>query len=97
MNRRSTFLGILATLLIVGAFAAAGLALVRRASAPVPGLIGGRQQVGVVPIEGIIGLDIEAKKIVEQLGDFKDNPSVKAIVVRIASPGGSVGPSQEIY
>jgi len=97
MKRRSTFLAILATLLIVGAFAAAGLALVRRAASPMPRLMVGREKVGVVPLKGIIGLDVEADKIVEQLENFKDNPSVKAIVVRISSPGGSVGPSQEIY
>ncbi|MFQ5458060.1 MAG: signal peptide peptidase SppA [Myxococcota bacterium] len=97
MRRRSTFLGILATLLIVGAFAAAGMALVRRASAPVSSLLVTRHKVGVVPIQGIIGADVESDKIVEQLEAFKDNPSVKAIVVRITSPGGSVGPSQEIY
>ena len=97
MKRRSTFLAILATLLIVGAFAAAGLALVQRASAPGASLIITREKVGVVPIKGIIGIDVESDQIVEQLDSFIDNPSVKAIVIRITSPGGSVGPSQEIY
>ena len=97
MKRRSTALGILATLLIAGAFAAAGLALVRRASSPSGPLIPSREKVGVVPIEGVIGLDVQSKDIIEQLEKFQKNPSVKAIVVRISSPGGSVGPSQEIY
>ncbi len=97
MKRRSTALGILATLLIVGAFAAAGLALVRRAASPSGSLIPGREKVGIVPIEGVIGLDVQSKVIVEQLEKFRKNPAVKAIVVRISSPGGSVGPSQEIY
>ena len=56
MKKRSTFLAILATLLIVGAFAAAGLALVQRASAPMTSLIISREKVGVVPLEGIIGV-----------------------------------------
>lgn len=97
MKKRSTFLAILATLLIVGAFAAAGLALVQRASAPMTSLIITREKVGVVPLEGIIGVDVVSDEIVEQLDSFMDNPSVKAIVIRITSPGGSVGPSQEIY
>jgi protease-4 len=97
MKRRSTALGILATLLIVGAFAVAGLALVRRAASPMGSLIPAREKVGIVPIEGIIGLDVQSKDIVEQLEKFRKNPAVKAIVVRISSPGGSVGPSQEIY
>ena len=97
MKRRSTALGILVTLLIVGAFAAAGLALVRRASSPASPLIPSRAKVGVVPIEGVIGLDVQSKNVIEQLEKFRKNPAVKAIVVRISSPGGSVGPSQEIY
>lgn len=97
MKRRSTTLGILATLLIVGAFAAAGLTLVWRVSSPGGSLIPAREKVGVVPIEGVIGLDVQSKDIIEQLEKFRKNPAVKAIVVRITSPGGSVGPSQEIY
>jgi protease-4 len=97
MKRRSTFFAIVATLLIVGAFAVVGLMLVRRISSPVPGLISVREKVGVVPIEGIIGLDVESREVIEQLDTFNSNPAIKAIVVRIMSPGGSVGPSQEIY
>lgn len=97
MKRRSTFFAIVTTLVIVGAFAAVGLMLVRRISAPVPGLMAAREKVGVVPIEGIIGLDVESKEVVEQLDSFQSNSTIKAIVVRIMSPGGSVGPSQEIY
>lgn len=51
-------------------------------------------QVGVVEIEGII---VDSKKIIEQLDDFSDNDTVKAIVLRVNSPGGGVGPSQEIH
>jgi protease-4 len=97
MKRRSTFFAIVTTLLIVGAFAAVGLMLVRRISAPVPGLMGAREKVGIVPIEGVIGLDVQSKDVVEQLDMFESNSTIKAIVVRIISPGGSVGPSQEIY
>lgn len=97
MKRRSTALGILATLLIVGAFAVAGLALVRRAASPMAPLLPSREKVGIVPIEGVIGLDVQSKDIIEQLEKFRKNSAVKAIVVRITSPGGSVGPSQEIY
>jgi protease-4 len=97
MKRRSTFFAIVATLLIVGAFAVVGLMLVRRISSPVPGLISVREKVGVVPIEGITGLDVESREVIEQLDTFNSNPAIKAIVVRIMSPGGSVGPSQEIY
>jgi protease-4 len=55
-----------------------------------------RQQakVGVVRIEGVIA---DSKEIVEQLDEIDENPDVKAVVLRIDSPGGGVAASQEIY
>ncbi len=52
------------------------------------------EKVGVVKIEGAI---MDAEDTVDQLKAFRENPSIKAVVVRIDSPGGGVGPSQEIY
>jgi len=52
------------------------------------------EKIGVVPITGVI---IDSLDIIDQLHEFKKNNKVKAIVVRIDSPGGGVGPSQEIY
>ncbi len=53
-----------------------------------------RGNVGIVEISGVI---ISSKKAIEQIKTFRDTPSIKAIVLRIDSPGGGVGPSQEIY
>lgn len=52
------------------------------------------EKVGVVQIKGIIA---DSKPIVSQLKKFRRNKDIKAIVLRIDSPGGGVGPSQEIY
>lgn len=52
------------------------------------------EKVGVVKIEGAI---MDAENTVDQLKAFRENPSIKAVVVRVDSPGGGVGPSQEIY
>jgi protease-4 len=52
------------------------------------------EKVGVVEIRGVI---TDAKPIVSQLKKFRKNEAIKAIVLRIDSPGGGVGPSQEIY
>ena len=52
------------------------------------------EKIGVVPITGVI---TDSLAIIDQLHEFKKNNKVKAIVVRIDSPGGGVGPSQEIY
>jgi protease-4 len=52
------------------------------------------EKVGVIPIEGIIG---DAGEIIDQINEFADNSSIRAVVLRIDTPGGSVAPSQEIY
>jgi len=52
------------------------------------------EKVAVVPVEGEI---VESRTAVESLHKYADDSSVKAIVMRINSPGGAVAPSQEIY
>lgn len=54
----------------------------------------GGDKVAVVRIEGVI---VDARDAIEELRTFRGNPSVKAIVLRIDSPGGGVVASQEIY
>ena len=49
---------------------------------------------GLVEIKGII---MSAKPYVDEIERFRKIPNVKAILVRIDSPGGAVAPSQEIY
>ena len=56
--------------------------------------IGFGEKVGVVELDGII---VDSKEILTQIKNFRENDSIKAIVIRIDSPGGAVGPSQEIY
>jgi len=51
-------------------------------------------KVAVLPVTGLIS---DSEGTIEQLKKFAKDDSVKAIVVRINSPGGGVGPSQEIY
>jgi len=52
------------------------------------------EAVGVVEIEGAIA---DARQSIDQIRKFREDDDIKAIVVRINSPGGAVGPSQEIY
>ncbi len=40
---------------------------------------------------------MDSKKVLKKLEHFEDESEVKAIVLRMNSPGGSVAPSQEIY
>jgi protease IV len=50
--------------------------------------------VGVLQIEGTID---DSRSVVGELKRFKESPWIKAIVVRIDSPGGAVAPTQEIF
>ena len=51
-------------------------------------------KVGIVEITGMI---TDARQTLEDLKKLRQNESIRAIVLRIDSPGGSVAPSQEIY
>jgi protease-4 len=51
-------------------------------------------RVGVVEIKGTI---TSSQDTLKQIREFRKDSSVKAIIVRVDSPGGAVGPSQEIY
>jgi len=54
----------------------------------------GADRVALVKLEGLL---ITAEPVVEELNDYAEDSSVKAIVLRIDSPGGGVVVSQEIY
>ncbi|MBM2838890.1 MAG: sppA [Deltaproteobacteria bacterium] len=54
----------------------------------------GKDKVAVVTVKGII---IDSKSVIEQLHEADKSSDVKAIVIRVNSPGGGVGASQEIY
>ncbi len=51
-------------------------------------------KIGVVEVFGVIA---DSREVIEQLHGFRDNDNIKAVVLRIDSPGGGVGPSQEIH
>ena len=51
-------------------------------------------RIALIRVEGVI---LDAQQTVGDLKKFAETPTVKAIVLRIDSPGGGVVPSQEIY
>ncbi len=53
---------------------------------------GGASKIGVVEIEGTI---TDLKDVMADIVRFKEDDSIKGVVVRINSPGGAVGPTQE--
>jgi protease-4 len=61
------------------------------------GLTGGAgERIAVIPVEGVIN-DEMAKSVNRHLKQYGDDSRVKAIVLRVDSPGGGVSASQEIY
>ena len=52
------------------------------------------ERIGVIEVNGVIK---DSRSILENLVKFEKNKHIKAILLRINSPGGAVGPSQEIY
>ena len=64
------------------------------------GLPGGAK-VAVVEVEGIIGAGtdrgLDTDTLIRTLGEYRDDPAIRAVVLRIDSPGGVVGPTQEIF
>ena len=52
------------------------------------------EKIGVISIDGTIS---DSRVITSQLVKFRKNKKIKAIILRINSPGGSVGATQDIY
>lgn len=52
------------------------------------------ESVGIIQIEGAID---SSRDVVQNLKKFGESKQVKAVILRIDSPGGAVGPTQEIY
>lgn len=92
MRKRSVFLAasVLILILVVIFGSIAWFSHLRGGDA---GLVFG-EKVAVLEIKGVIA---DSQPTIEQLATFRKDSSVKAVVVRIESPGGGVSPSQELY
>ncbi|HOW54816.1 MAG TPA: signal peptide peptidase SppA [Syntrophorhabdaceae bacterium] len=53
----------------------------------------GGDKIGIVEIEGTIA---DLKDVMADVVRFKEDDSIRAVIVRINSPGGAVGPTQEV-
>lgn len=78
----------------------AGVLLVKQKGKPVQA----KEKIMVIPIDGVItfsdrglGRGQSVESIVQTLHDLEDQPDVKGVVLRINSPGGSIGAVQEIF
>ncbi|WP_020675637.1 signal peptide peptidase SppA [Geopsychrobacter electrodiphilus] len=86
---------LLATLTIFGIFLVfLLLAVVLGKNWSTPDIVSLGEKIGVIEVNGPI---TASDGLIKNLIDFRDNKSIKAVILRIDSPGGAVGPSQEIY
>lgn len=91
MAKRSPLIIFLSLLVLVFFFA--GAAVVLQKLTGKKKLLAAKEKVGVVEVFGPI---TDAKTTLKRLQRFGEDKTVKALVIRINSPGGAVGPSQEI-
>lgn len=92
-SRKHPFLfALLVALLSMAGFAVLVTALVYWSSEDFS--FNNQPQVGVVTLRGVI---LDSRTAVDQLKKFRKDDRIKAIILRIESPGGSVAASQEIY
>src|SRR5437763_15739204 len=88
--KRLGILGVFSLLVFVGVFF---FAYLTGGDSKVLSIFAG-EGIGVLQIEGTID---DSRDVLNELKRFKEAPWIKAIVVRIDSPGGAVAPTQEIF
>lgn len=93
MKRKTLWviLGVFFIFLCLGGMGLAGLWLIFSGGEDWPEPKG---DIAIVEVKGAI---FESSAVNEKLEKYRKNDSIKAVVIRIDSPGGSVGASQEIY
>lgn len=109
--RRGTNWAVVIGIVIAGVVLLGGMLLVIVGAAALMsgsgGFSGFGERVGVITIEGVISAAGEqqmfgpvvggARATMEQLRDAAEDDAIKAVVLRINSPGGSAAASQELY
>ncbi len=53
-----------------------------------------REKVALIRVEGVI---VDSREVIKALRRYQKDSDIKAILLRVDSPGGAVAPSQEIY
>lgn len=91
--KKHPILIVFSILAVVVLFLGLLMTAVNRVSSPSRG-ISFSNKIGVIPIEGAIR---DSGPIIDQLVAFRKDRGIKGIIIRIDSPGGGVGASQEIY
>jgi len=97
MKRSTLVFVILIGTILAGLVCGVGILVslsLRDSSSGEAGRFGTGDRVAVIEISGII---LDSRPVIEALHRHSENGSVRAIVLRLDTPGGAVAPSQEIY
>ena len=92
-QNRSTLIAVVALLLVFGAGAYMAATTLLGGSLP---LVPTADRVAVLPVEGVITAGT-SDRVLGELRRFEEDGSVRAYVLEIRSPGGTVGASQSLY
>jgi protease-4 len=95
MNRRTLAWTLIAGAVLCGLFFIALFAAMMMMSDG-DGFVGGGDRIAVIPVEGVIDDEL-AKTVNRHLKQYGNDSRIKAIILRVDSPGGGVSASQEIY
>lgn len=95
-NSTKWFLGILAVLAVLAlAFTFILVAVINVPSGNVDTVVqGSGERIAIVELKGLIQ---SSEEFVRQVKKYREDSAIKAILIRIDSPGGAVVPSQEMY
>src|SRR4030066_1720311 len=92
MKRRRILTGLLAIVVLLALFFSALFLIVRLSGKP--GHLPFGDKISIVEIKGVI---TQSSGIIEEIHQHLADERVKAINLRVDSPGGGAGPSQEIH
>ncbi|MFV2082716.1 MAG: signal peptide peptidase SppA [bacterium] len=87
MSKGTRIIVILSGIIILAAFTAGILSRIK------PDLFT-PESIGLLRVEGVI---IDVDWYIEQVHAFRDNESIKGVVLRLDTPGGAIAPTQELY
>jgi protease-4 len=91
MAKKPVLTGIILIILLIGFFLAGLYGISRLLGGP---FVPAGDKVGVVRVSGVL---VDSRPVLEQLDEFAEQSDVKALVIRVNSPGGGVGAAQEIF
>jgi len=93
MSKKNVIIGTM-IIIFLGLLFIGSLSIVKALLGTEEGQFVEKQGIGLVEVKGMI---LDSRDTVRQLRHFLKNDAVKAVVLRVDSPGGVVAPSQEIY